>query len=204
MSAFNFRQPKISLQLAIVEGLDDWELTTDLDNEFVDLNSDLEGELLTTLAGMFPTVNWIPRTLMELRNAELWVMQAVADLSNVSAKTVGYDFYNLKDWVLLAITEMHFHEMQVGYSCGYPEVVIKTERFGTSSYHCPGIWHPSWDCAKPVQKSWSGVRRQFGTYAIVQDPQLMRVVAYVTNVSAGPNDPLVHRVNDLLDRRSAA
>lgn len=196
-----FIRPLVNATFAIVEGLAEWQDAANDKVDLVDLNADMETELLSVLASMELAIA-IPATLADLYWSDAWVLQAVADMANVSAKTISGDFYNLKDWCLGALTERFPETIKVGYSLGYPEVSVETGKWGVSSYHCPYTWNSGWCSAPSIDRSWSGIRRQFSTFAIASDPKLMRVVAYATRVATGPNHPLAVRVNALLASRA--
>lgn len=196
-----FIRPVIAATFAIIEGIDEWQDAANDNVDLVDLNAEMESELLSALASMELAIA-IPATLANLYWSDAWVIQAVADMANVSAKTLSGDFYNLKDWCLGALTERFPEAVQVGYSLGYPEVSVESQEWGVSSYHCPYTWNSGWCNAPSIDRSWSGIRRQFSTFAIASDPKLMRVVAYATRVATGPNHPLAVRVNALLASRA--
>ncbi len=196
-----FIRPIVDATFAIVEGIEEWQEAANDQKDLVDLNAEMESELLSALASMELAIE-VPETLADLYWSDAWVIQAVADMANVSAKTISADFYDLKDWCLAALTERFPESIQVGYSLGYPEVVVATDEWGVSSYHCPYTWNSGWCSAPSIDRSWSGIRRQFSTFAIASDPKLMRVVAYATRVATGPNHPLAVRVNALLASRA--
>ena len=196
-----FIRPLVNATFAIVEGLAEWQDAVNDKLDLVDMNAEMETELLSVLASMELAIE-MPETLVDLYWSDAWVIQAVADMANVSAKTLSGDFYNLKDWCLGALTERFPEAVQVGYSLGYPEVSVESQEWGVSSYHCPYTWNSGWCNAPSIDRSWSGIRRQFSTFAIASDPKLMRVVAYATRVATGPNHPLAVRVNALLASRA--
>ena len=196
-----FIRPLVNATFAIIEGLAEWQDAVNDKLDLVDMNAEMETELLSVLASMELAIE-MPETLDDLYWSDAWVIQAVADMANVSAKTLSGDFYNLKDWCLGALTERFPETIQVGYSLGYPEVSVESQEWGVSSYHCPYTWNSGWCNAPSIDRSWSGIRRQFSTFAIASDPKLMRVVAYATRVATGPNHPLAMRVNALLASRA--
>ena len=196
-----FIRPIVAATFAIIEGIGEWKDAANDKMDLVDLNAQMESELLSVLTSMELAVD-LPATLSDLYWSDAWVIQAVADMANVSAKTLSGDFYNLKDWCLGALTERFPETIQVGYSLGYPEVSVESKEWGVSSYHCPYTWNSGWCSAPSIDRCWSGIRRQFSTFAIASDPKLMRVVAYATRVATGPNHPLAVRVNALLASRA--
>ena len=196
-----FIRPIADATFAIIEGIEEWQETANDQKDLVDLNAEMESELLSVLVSMELAVD-LPATLSDLYWSDAWIIQAVADMANVSAKTISADFYDLKDWCLGALTERFPETIQVGYSLGYPEVSVESPEWGVSSYHCPYNWNSGWCNAPSIDRSWSGIRRQFSTFAIASDPKLMRVVAYATRVATGPNHPLAMRVNALLASRA--
>lgn len=196
-----FIRPLIAATFAIVEGIEEWQEAANDRQDLVDLNADMESELLSALASMELAIE-VPETLADLYWSDAWVLQAVADMANVSAKTISVDFYDLKDWCLGALTERFPETIKVGYSLGYPEVSVETGKWGVSSYHCPYTWNSGWCSVPSIDRSWPGIRRQLSTFAIASDPKLMRVVAYATRVATGPNHHLAVRVNALLASRA--
>lgn len=197
-----FIRPVIAATFAIIEGIAEWQNAANDKMDLVDLNAQMESELLSVLTSMELAIE-MPETLADLYWSDAWLLQAVADMANVSAKTISADFYDLKDWCLGALTERFPETMEVGYSLGYPEVVVSTSEWGVSSYHCPYVWNDRWNGLPPISRSWSGIRRQFSSLQIAANEMLLRVVAYATHVATGPRHPLAIRVNNLLGAMNA-
>lgn len=189
----------LNARFEIKLGMEEWEMISLEIQDWVDLNADHEQLLLNALA----EIAVVPLTLTDLYYSSAWMLQMVADLANVSAKTISSDFYDLKDWCLAALTERYPETMEVGYSLGYPEVVVSTSEWGVSSYHCPYVWNDRWNGLPPISRSWSGIRRQFSSLQIAANEMLLRVVAYATHVATGPRHPLAIRVNNLLGAMNA-
>lgn len=189
----------LNARFEIKLGLQEWEIISLEVDDLVDLNADHEQLLLNALADLAV----VPATLTDLYYSSAWTLQMIADLANVSAKTINPDFYDLKDWCLAALTERHSETMEVGYSLGYPEVVVSTPEWGVSSYHCPYVWNDRWNGLPSINRSWSGIRRQFSSFELAANEMLLRVVAYATHVATGPRHPLAIRVNNLLGAMNA-
>ncbi len=184
----------LNARFEIKLGLQEWEIISLEVGDLVDLNADHQQLLLNALADLAV----VPLTLTDLYYSSAWMLQMVADLANVSAKTISSDFYDLKDWCLAALTERYPETMEVGYSLGYPEVVVSTPEWGVSSYHCPYVWNDRWNGLPPISRSWSGIKRQFSSFQIAANDALLKVVAYATHRATGPNHSLAVRVNRLL------
>lgn len=180
-------------------GMEEWAIMSIEIQDSLDLNSESEQALLNALSN----IAVVPATLTDLYYSSAWTLQMIADLANVSAKTINPDFYGLKDWCLAALTERYSETMEVGYSLGYPEVVVSTPEWGVSSYHCPYVWNDRWNGLPPISRSWSGIKRQFSSFQIAANEMLLRVVAYATHVATGPRHPLAIRVNNLLGAMNA-
>lgn len=192
-----FIRPIVDATFAIIEGIEEWQEAANDQKDLVDLNAEMESELLSALASAELAIE-VPTTLVDLYYSSAWTLQMIADLANVSAKTINPDFYDLKDWCLAALTERHSETMEVGYSLGYPEVVVSTPEWGVSSYHCPYVWNDRWNGLPSINRSWSGIRRQFSSFELAANEMLLRVVAYATHKATGPSHQLAVRVNNLL------
>lgn len=180
-------------------GMEEWAVMSVEIQDWVDLNDEESQRLLKQIC----EIAGFQTTLSDLYYCPAWQLQMIADLANVSAKTISSDFYDLKDWCLGALTERFPETIQVGYSLGYPEVVVSTSEWGVSSYHCPYVWNDRWNGLPPISRSWSGIRRQFSSFQIAANDALLKVVAYATHKATGPSHPLAVRVNNLLGAMNA-
>ena len=192
-----FIRPIVDATFAIIEGIEEWQEAANDQKDLVDLNAEMESELLSALASAELAIE-VPTTLVDLYYSSAWMLQMVADLANVSAKTINSDFYDLKDWCLAALSERYPETMEIGYSLGYPEIVVSTSEWGVSSYHCPYVWNDRWNNLPSISRSWSEIKRQFSSFQIAANATLLKVVAYATHRATGPNHPLATRVNNLL------